>query len=53
MFGDLITARALAIALTLSGSAVAGLAIARILAWAHPLFGRRRHDPGPPQLTLT
>jgi holin-like protein len=39
MFGDLITIRGLAIALTLSGSAVVGLAISRLLRRPRPFFG--------------
>ena len=53
MFGDLVTARGLAIALTLLGSAIAGLAIPRMLCRAQPLFARRYLDPGPVQLTFT
>jgi len=53
MFGDLVTARGLAIALTLLGSAVAGLAIPRMLGRAPPLVAQRHLDPGPMQLTFT
>ena len=53
MFGDLVTARGLAIALTLLGSAIAGLAIPRMLGRASPLFTRRHLDPGRAQLTFT
>ena len=53
MFGDLFTARGLAVALTLSGSAIAGLAISRMLRRTPPLSARRRPDSGPPQLTFT
>jgi holin-like protein len=53
MFGDLVTARGLAIALTLLGSAIAGLAIPRMLGRASPLLARRQLDPGPVQLTFT
>jgi holin-like protein len=53
MFGDLVTARGLAIALTLLGSAIAGLAIPRMLGRAQSLLARRHLDPGPAQLTFT
>ena len=53
MLGDLVTARGLAIALTLLGSAIAGLAIPRMLGRASPLFARRHLDPGRAQLTFT
>ncbi len=53
MFGDLITARGLAIALTLSGSAIAGFAISRLLRRTSPPSGRQQPDPGPTQLTFT
>ena len=53
MFGDLVTARGLAIALTLLGSAIAGLAIPRMLGRAQSIFARRHLDPGPAQLTFT
>jgi holin-like protein len=53
MFGDLVTARGLAIALTLLGSAIAGLAIPRMLGRAQSLLARRHLDLGPVQLTFT
>jgi holin-like protein len=53
MFGDLVTAHGLAIALTLLGGAIAGLAIPRVLSRAQPLLARRHLDPDPAQLTFT